>query len=115
MPLVTVDEFRAWAGAQAASVPDLLIEYTLAESEVALAQEVDAPLHEIEAHQGAAVIARGDVLRRSSNLLAARNSPEGTAGNGEYGSVITIPSAHPTSQRAVRQIRACLGIPEAVA
>lgn len=115
MSLVTVAEYRDWAGAQASSVSDFLIEATLAESAAALSEEVDAPIERIEGNPNAAVIARGDVLRRSSNLLAARNSPEGTAGVGEYGSLITVPSGHPTSQRAVRQIRAALGIPEPIA
>jgi hypothetical protein len=110
MMLATVEVFRSWAGAAAASVPTGLVQQCLAEAESALAADVGAPVHVIAAHPDAVVIAVGDVLRRAANLLARRNSPEGVAGVGDLG-YIQVPANDPGSFHAVRRIRRHLGIP----
>jgi hypothetical protein len=112
--LIDIPTFRAWAGAGADSVPDVLVQLCLDEAESALVADVRAPVATITADPDAAVIARGDVLRRTANLLARRNSPEGVAGVGDDG-LITVPSGDPGSPAAVRRIQRILRIERVVA
>lgn len=113
--LVGEEEFRAWAGANVpATVPGSLVAACLEEAEAALVADVGcSTVNDITSHPDAARIAYGDMLRRTSNLLARRNSPEGIAGVGDDG-MITVPSGDPGSPAAVRRIRRYLGIPVVV-
>jgi len=113
--LVSVPDFRVWAGANTpASISDDLIQTSLEEAESGIAAETGATIIDIQANASATAIARGDEMRRASRLLARRNSPEGIAGAGSEG-VISIPSRDPDSAASVRQIRAILLVPEGVA
>ena len=113
--LVTIPEFRAWAGATS-TVPDELVQGCLDEAEAGLVADVGvATVEAIVAGSAAAVaIARGDEMRRAANLHARRSSPEGFAGSGEDG-VIPIPAGDPGSPAAVRRIRRLLGMQPVVA
>lgn len=114
MAMVTVEDFRGWAGAAYSTVPDGLAAACLDEAEAALWSDVgcDLPM-DLTSSPQAAAIARGDVLRRAANILARRNSPEGVAGVGDMG-IITVPSGDPGSPAAVRRLRRILGMPPQV-
>lgn len=115
MSVVSVPEFRAWAGANVpASVSDELVQMCLDEAEAGMLADIGATLGEVTLHPHAINIAKGDETRRASRLLARRNSPEGIAGAGAEG-VISIPARDPDSAASVRQIRALLMVPEGVA
>ena len=112
---VTVGMFRMWAGVNVpGSVPDVLILMCLDEAESALVADVGCgTVDVIAANPEANPIGAGEVCRRAQNLLAKRNSPEGSAGTGEEG-FIAIPSIPSGSLAAVRQIKKHLGIPVVV-
>lgn len=111
--LVDVDDFRRWAGAAVASVPDELVQACLDEAEAALAAEVQTTIAAVAADPAAAAIGTGDVYRRAARLLARRNSPEGIAGTAEF--QVTIPVRDPDSARAVAEIRNILAVPIVIA
>ena len=115
MPLVTVDEFRSWAGANLpSSVPDALVEECLREAEAGIIADTGATIADIQGDPSALDIALGEEKRRANRLLARRNSPEGIAGAGADG-IIAIPVRDADSQRAVWAIRSHLAVPEGVA
>lgn len=115
MSLVTVPDFRTWAGANVpASVPDALIKQCLDEAEAGIVADVGATVADIEQNLMALDIAVGEEKRRANRLLARRNSPEGVAGVGDAG-VIAIPVRDADSQRAVWGIRSHLAVPEGIA
>lgn len=115
MSLVTVEQFRKWAGTQVpAQVPDVLIQQCLDEAEAGIAADCGTTIDAITADRAAAAVAVGEEQRRANRLLARRNSPEGVAGIGDAG-VIAIPSRDADSQRAVWAIRALLLIEEGIA
>ncbi len=112
MSLVTVDQFRVWAGAATQTVPDELVQMCLDEAEAGIIADVLGPtgvIDTIVSNAKATAIAVGDEMRRAANLLARRNSPEGYAGAGEDG-IIAIPAGDPGSPAAARRIRRLLGI-----
>ena len=113
--LVSVPDFRSWSGANLpASVADTLITDCLDEAESGVVAEVGVTdITAIQVNAAATAIARGDVFRRASRLLARRNSPEGIAGAGGEG-VIGIPSRDPDSAGSVRSIKALMLVPEGV-
>jgi hypothetical protein len=112
--LVTVQQFRTWAGAATQTVPDELVQMCLDEAEAGIVVDVFGPsgagsIYTIKEDALASPIARGDEMRRAANLLARRNSPEGYAGAGDDG-IITVPAGDPGSPAAVRRIRRILRI-----
>lgn len=111
--LVTVEQYRLWAGAASQSTPDELVQMCLDEAEAGIVADVFGPdsgdIDTIVDEPKAVPIARGDEMRRAANLLARRNSPEGYAGAGDDG-IIAVPSGDPGSPAAVRRIRRILGI-----
>lgn len=108
--LVTVAEFRAWAGAASASVPDELIQDCLDEAEAGIVADTGVTsIDQVITNLDANPIGRGDEMRRAANLLARRNSPEGYAGAGDDG-IITVPAGDPGSHAATRRIRRILKI-----
>jgi hypothetical protein len=109
-----VAAFRIWAGASAATVPDQLIVACLGEAEAALATEVGVPLEDMMGHSDAAYLAHGELMRRTSRLLARRNTPESVASVGSDG-YMQVPSRDPDSAASVRQLRALLLAPEGIA
>lgn len=111
--LVTVPEFREWAGISDA-VSDDVLAVSLDEAEAAIAADVGVPVADMIASADAVAVARGEELRRANRLLARKNSPEGIAGAGLEG-IITLPSRDPDSQRAVWVIQAILDVPQGVA
>lgn len=113
--LVSVAQFREWSGANTpASVSDSLVQMSLDEAENALLTEAGTTIDTVLSSPAATAISKGDTMRRASRLLARRNSPEAIAGAGEAGLII-VPSRDPDSAASVRQIKAILMIPEAVA
>jgi hypothetical protein len=104
--LVSVDEFRQWAGV-GQNVPDEVIDGVLSEAESGIAADVGEPITTIVGDPAAAAIAYGEMLRRTNRLLARKNSPESVVGAGSEG-VFAIPSRDPDSQRAVDAIRSHL-------
>lgn len=113
MTLVTIEQFRVWAGAATQTVPDELVQTCLDEAEAGIVADVfghdDGSITAILANPRAAAIALGDEMRRAANLLARRNSPEGYAGAGDDG-IIAVPAGDPGSPAAARRIRRLLGI-----
>lgn len=109
--LVTLAEYRMWMGpALPSTTPDSIIQDALDSAEAGLVadvgcQAIDAIITNLDAN----VIAREDIMLRTSNKLAKRNSPEGVAGVGEEG-FITIPATPNGSQVNVRQIKKHLRI-----
>lgn len=115
MSLVTVAEFRIWAGANLpSSVPDVLVQECLDEAEAGIVADIGATVAGIQANPQALDVALGEEKRRANRLLARRNSPEGIAGAGADG-IIAIPVRDADSQRAVWAIRSHLAVPEGVA
>jgi hypothetical protein len=113
--LVDITSYRTWAGASVGSVPDSLIQQSLDEAESGLVADVGCgTVDAIVVNLDANAVAVGEVQRRTNNLLAKRNSPEGVAGVGDMG-VISIPSTPAGSMASVRQIKQHLGIPLVVA
>lgn len=110
--LVDIPTFRLWAGANVpGSVSDELVQMCLDEAESALVADVGCHIVDvIAANLDAAPIGSGEVCRRAQNLLAKRNSPDGSAGSGEEG-FISIPAVPSGSLAAVRQIKKHLAIP----
>lgn len=116
MSLVTVEEFRVWAGANLpASVADVLIQECLDEAESGIVADTGSTVADIQANALALDVALGEEKRRANRLLARRNSPEGIAGAGADGLIINIPTRDADSQRAVWAIRSHLAVPEGVA
>lgn len=116
MSVVTVADFRSWAGANLpASVPDALIQECLDEAESGIAADTGATVDAIESEPLALDVLRGEEKRRANRLLARRNSPEGIAGAGTDGLAYQIPVRDADSQRAVWTIRSHLAVPEGVA
>ena len=111
--LVSVNDFRAWAGASVDNVGDALIAATLDESEAGIQADLGVTVGTILASPEATSLAWGEEVRRTSRLLARRNSPESISGFGEL--AIVIPSRDPDSARTLTQIRQTLGIGEVVA
>lgn len=111
--LVTVEQFRVWAGAAVQTVPDQLVQDCLDEAEAGIVADVFGPdsgsIDTIAANPNARAIATGDEKRRAANLLARRNSPEGYAGAGDDG-IIVVPAGDPGSPAAARRIRRILKI-----
>lgn len=112
--LVTVSQIRAYSGATIGHLPDDVVQECLDEAEAGLAADVRKPLDIIAAHPQASAVAVGDIKRRTANLLARRNSPEGVAGVGDTG-IIPVPADDPGTSRAVLRIRRLLDIPRALA
>ena len=113
--LVSVAEFRAWAGTNVpAQVPDALIAECLDEAEAGIVSEAGSPIDLIAAHPLAGAEATGEEKRRAQNLLAKRNSPEGVAGMGVEG-YISIPAIPVGGQRVIWHIRQHLQVDEGVA
>lgn len=110
--LVSVEAFRAYAGAAVMSVPDALIQQCLDEAESGLLIDVDTSLAEIEAFPEAVALATGEELRRASRLLARRNSPESVLGLGE--AAFVMPSRDADSARTIWAIRAVLIVHEGI-
>ena len=112
--LVSVDEFRQWAGISPTSASDDVLAATLDEAEAGLAADVGDTLAAIMADQDAVAIGSGEVLRRANRLLARRNSPESVLGAGVDGILVTVPARDPDSQRSVWSIQAILDVPQGV-
>lgn len=110
--IVSIADFRAWAGASVDMVPDSLIAATLDESEAGMTVDIGVTVGDILASPEATALAWGEEVRRASRLLARRNSPESISGFGEL--AIVIPSRDPDSARTLVQIRQALGIPNEV-
>ena len=112
--LVSVEQFRLWAGAAVQTVPDDLVTICLDEAEAGIVADVfgktEGSITAIVAEPSAAAIAVGDEMRRAANILARRNSPEGYAGAGEEGIIIAVPAGDPGSAAAARRIRRLLGL-----
>ena len=112
--LVTVSDFRTWAGASNVSAPDTVVQQCLDEAEASILADLYVTIDEILSLADATVTARGEELRRAQRLLARRNSPEGIAGAGELGWV-AVPSRDPDSSWAVTRLRQQLNVPEGIA
>ena len=124
--LVTVPQYRTWSGAATATISDSVIQQCLDEAESGLFADVPTTLEEISPPPwsgmsapcgpsgiSAISLATGEILRRSSRLLARRNSPEGVSGYGDI--AISISSRDPDSARTIQSIRSILCTPEGVA
>lgn len=111
--LVEVADFRSWAGAAASTVPDELIQGVLDESEAGLLADLGVGLELVQAEPDAIPLASGEVLRRSSRLLARRNSPEAISGFGDV--AIAIPVRDPDSYRTIRALYSILLLQEGIA
>ena len=111
--LVSVAEFRSYAGAAASTVPDSLVQGCLDEAEAGLTADLGIAITEITPSVQATSLARGEELRRASRLLARRNSPESISGQGE--AVFTVPSRDPDSARTIWAIKSALTLHEGIA
>ena len=111
--LVSIAQFREWAGAATATVSDALIQACLDEAEAGLTADLGLQVTDLMAVDQAHDLAAGEELRRASRLLARRNSPEAISGFGE--AAFAVPSRDPDSARTLSSIRAVLVIPEAIA
>jgi hypothetical protein len=111
--IVSVTAYREWAGASVDNVSDALISVTLDESEAGIEADIGVTAAELLANSRATALAWGEEVRRTSRLLARRNSPESISGQGEF--AIMIPSRDPDSARTLTQIRQALGIGEVIA
>lgn len=111
--LVSIAQFRAWAGAASSTVPDALIQQCLDEAEAGMCADLGVAVDDLTVSDAAASLATGEELRRSSRLLARRNSPEALSGQGDF--AIIVPSRDPDSARTLQAIRSVLLLPEGVA
>ena len=110
--LVSVADFRSWAGASVSTVPDHLIQQCLDEAEAGIAVDIDSTIDQVQGEPRALALATGEELRRAGRLLARRNSPEGILGYGEL--VATVPVRDPDSFRTISAIRSVLLVHEGV-
>ena len=112
--LVSITDYRVWMGPSLpATTPDSVVQMCLDSSEAGLVADVGAVIDAIITNLEANALARKDIMLRTSNELAKRNSPEGVAGVGEEG-FISIPATPAGSISTVRQIKRHLRIPVVV-
>ena len=116
MALVSVSEFRSYAGAGVATVPDSLVQGCLDEAEAGLLADLGIDItviYDFPEPEEPIALARGEELRRASRLLARRNSPESISGQGE--AVFTVPSRDPDSARTIWALKSALTLHEGIA
>jgi len=108
--LVTVDQFREWAGVSSGSVSDEIIQVCLDDAEAGLLADLGlVDTSTIEAFPAAVAVAFPDLLRRAQRGLARRNSPESMMGSGELG-FFPVPARDPDSAQSVWRLMQILGI-----
>lgn len=112
--LVTVSQVRAYSGPTIGHLSDDVVQECLDEAEAGLIADLGVDMAAVMQHPDARHVAVGDVKRRTANLLARRNSPEGVAGVGDMG-IVPVPADDPQTSRSVLRIKRLLGIKRALA